>query len=80
MAAVTFLGTSDAGLPTRLLEAIARAGMTQADAARALGSDNRRVINELTSGRRNLQADLDLVARLANVLTVRPAWLAGWED
>lgn len=68
-----------AEFPARLRDALTRAGISQADAARALGSDNRRIINELTSGRRKLQDDLDLVKRIADVLNVSPAWLAGWE-
>lgn len=68
-------------LPDRLREALARAGMSQADAARAMGSDNRKLINEIVSGRRpKLAQDLDMLRRLADVLGVSPEWLAGWDE
>jgi transcriptional regulator with XRE-family HTH domain len=65
--------------PVRLREARERAGMSQAELAKAAGLKDRRDIHQLEA-REKPHKTLQTIERLAKVLGVSPAWLVGWGE
>ena len=66
-------------LRNRLNEAQAKAGISWAELGRRSGYAER-YIRAVALGSKSGNMTISAVACIAEVLNVRPAWLAGWED